>query len=983
MKFRASTARRSIIAAVWAASAWGISAAPSAKSKATVPKYFHENRYDVHYDDRYSRILLEDPKQREAIKVLVQTYLATFRDLGVQTWLMHGTLLGWWWGKKVMPWDYDADVQVTEADMYFLAAYHNMTTYYYKYGDMEKGRFFQLEVNPYFVHREQDDKSNVIDARWIDMQNGLYIDITAARYALDHPEGEGVLYDKFGHEYRDTYVFPLRDTTFEGVPCKIPYRYEDMLQAEYGRSSLTNTEYHGHRFDNEAREWVPIKKKLEEELHVFAALRRHLVLHSNKQTGRQNRADRLNERLRGAQRANVDDESFNLGIDSLDIGSLVIASSIASNSSPAVRTKYSPTTSAKRRKLDKDVPPQPEPRSSSTPRRRGVRSQLAEPPVELPVLSREAEMRDVTAPEQEDEEDDEPTPRPGRTFQVPHSSSSVRTAARHLVEEEEEAEDELETLPPHPSAISAALLRSPTTAREPENIIEEVTESPADAPGSGKRRRVPMSETLSSTARLMGVISSDDGMPMPSSPLASKVRRSDATTVRSARSAGTIYGQETSDLADELSSDNFPQLAGVEPIDEGNEATDLAMEDNTFAQEEDGEEEEYRLEEQEHADEIDEGKVARILEGTARRPRGPSPELGSQDMEDAEQIEEEEIQPEHEPEPEPESEAESEPEMEVATEAEEEEEEATVLPTPPKRKRGRPSKSPTTQKQPIAKAKPVGPRKRAAPRPQEYNDENDENEEPQAKKSKPKTKKRHSDQSEGDGGTIEITVQRFVNLKKRGNEDDDEDPLQSEMAFVNHGGESVIDVFAQVCDEVISSTLEQFQEVASGAEDPAKKKEYRIKMRAIEAYREELKSRFLQHAIHLNHWHSLRKRVRHVQKERMALREEIMRIKAEREQVALRMDAIRIRHEADARESKYCLDASSLMHDVDLAVEQGREAPELSRAAQKEAELANLELLVSRVSEQASSSSFTGGILKQVKDFNSFLERAAMALESR
>lgn len=36
----------------------------------------------------------------------------------------------------------------------------------------------------------------------------------------------------------------------------------------------------------------------------------------------------------------------------------------------------------------------------------------------------------------------------------------------------------------------------------------------------------------------------------------------------------------------------------------------------------------------------------------------------------------------------------------------------------------------------------------------------------------------------------------------------------------------------------------------------------------------------------------------------MTLREEIMRIKAEREQVALRMDAIRIKHEADTRESK-------------------------------------------------------------------------------
>jgi hypothetical protein len=57
--------------------------------------------YDVHYDARFGRGLLEEPEQKEAIKVLVQTYLATFRDLGVQTWLMHGTLLGWWWGKKV------------------------------------------------------------------------------------------------------------------------------------------------------------------------------------------------------------------------------------------------------------------------------------------------------------------------------------------------------------------------------------------------------------------------------------------------------------------------------------------------------------------------------------------------------------------------------------------------------------------------------------------------------------------------------------------------------------------------------------------------------------------------------------------------------------------------------------------------------------------------------------------------------------------
>lgn len=102
-----------------------------------------------------------------------------------------------------MPWDLDADVQVSEADMFFLAAYHNMTTWYYKDENGSHGdRCFLLEVNPHFEHRETDDRANVIDARWIDTSTGLYIDITAARYHLHHEAGEGILYDKNMHEYR-------------------------------------------------------------------------------------------------------------------------------------------------------------------------------------------------------------------------------------------------------------------------------------------------------------------------------------------------------------------------------------------------------------------------------------------------------------------------------------------------------------------------------------------------------------------------------------------------------------------------------------------------------------------------------------------------------------------------------------------------------------------------------------------------------------
>lgn len=71
------------------------------------------------------------------------------------------------------------------------------------------------------------------------------------------------------------------------------------------------------------------------------------------------------------------------------------------------------------------------------------------------------------------------------------------------------------------------------------------------------------------------------------------------------------------------------------------------------------------------------------------------------------------------------------------------------------------------------------------------------------------------------------------------------------------------------------------------------------------------------------------------------------------------------------------------MHDVDLAVEKGLAARPLSEKEESRANLANLDFLVSKVAEQACSRSGQGGTLKQIRDFNAFLERAAAALEGR
>lgn len=120
-----------------------------------------------------------------------------------------------------MPWDLDADFQITEVDLYYLAAYHNMSTYYYKHEEEEDGRLYLLDVNPHYSNRDPEDQLNVIDARWIDTRNGLYIDITAARYYKNHPRGDGIMYDKAAHMYRVSCPPPPLLTSNQANECRL------------------------------------------------------------------------------------------------------------------------------------------------------------------------------------------------------------------------------------------------------------------------------------------------------------------------------------------------------------------------------------------------------------------------------------------------------------------------------------------------------------------------------------------------------------------------------------------------------------------------------------------------------------------------------------------------------------------------------------------------------------------------------------------
>ncbi|KAK3061521.1 hypothetical protein LTS18_006021 [Coniosporium uncinatum] len=225
-------------------------------------KYFHESTFNPHYDGRFAEKTLPEEDRHKHLTALLQSYLSTMHAIGAETWLMHGSLLGWWWNRKILPWDSDVDVQVSESSIRFLADFYNMTVHRFKLPsiNMEEGRKYMLEVNPHWSNATVEDRYNMIDARWIDTDTGLFIDITAVRKDRTAEAGgkKGHLMCKDKHHYREEDIFPLRTSEYEGVKVKIPYAYADLLQEEYGPEALVQKSYENHIFNSEKLEWIPI-----------------------------------------------------------------------------------------------------------------------------------------------------------------------------------------------------------------------------------------------------------------------------------------------------------------------------------------------------------------------------------------------------------------------------------------------------------------------------------------------------------------------------------------------------------------------------------------------------------------------------------------------------------------------------------------------------------------------------------------------------
>lgn len=112
------------------------------KSMSLDTKYFHEagNTLELcHYDARYFKGEVAYEEHHQTLRHLIRSYLTMTRNLGVETWLTHGTLLGWRWNWRILPWDYDLDMQVAMTTLKHMARNLNGALHEYSYFDDAKG----------------------------------------------------------------------------------------------------------------------------------------------------------------------------------------------------------------------------------------------------------------------------------------------------------------------------------------------------------------------------------------------------------------------------------------------------------------------------------------------------------------------------------------------------------------------------------------------------------------------------------------------------------------------------------------------------------------------------------------------------------------------------------------------------------------------------------------------------------------------------
>lgn len=149
-------------------------------------------------------------------------------------------------------------------------------------------------------------------------------------------------------------------------------------------------------------------------------------------------------------------------------------------------------------------------------------------------------------------------------------------------------------------------------------------------------------------------------------------------------------------------------------------------------------------------------------------------------------------------------------------------------------------------------------------------------------------------------GTIPITVHRLSRPQPTDHSSADEDILAAVNPFPKRSGVNAIDVLSQICRELVAKAAENLKS-GEAKERGARKRVETRKRKAVEMFGEELDARLFLMTEALDNNYALTIRLRQANKEKVARREELLKIKRFRAEVAIETDEVRARHERDSK----------------------------------------------------------------------------------
>lgn len=201
---------------------------------------------------------------------LLRNWSRFVEEKGLVSWIEHGPLLSWYWDGLMFPYDNDIDVQMPVMELLRLSREYNQTLVL---EDPSEGYGkFLIDIGTYVHNRGISRKENHIDGRFIDVDSGIYIDITGlARSDANLPQEykdnpivvkqdgdqEAEVYnDRRKHFYTLEQLSPLHYSMLSGVPVFIPQQIENRLKFAYPKG-ISDYEFGGWLFVPSIGLWLP------------------------------------------------------------------------------------------------------------------------------------------------------------------------------------------------------------------------------------------------------------------------------------------------------------------------------------------------------------------------------------------------------------------------------------------------------------------------------------------------------------------------------------------------------------------------------------------------------------------------------------------------------------------------------------------------------------------------------------------------------